>query len=396
MKNANFTLKAAIYLILVAMLVWLGLYWVQTTLDPYSTAVVNTLKQWDTVSLNGIVVREERVLETELSSVQVRLEEGARVSRGGLVAEGFDSPQSLIHAVHEEELEAEMAQLYAQLEGLESRSRQDADRAVQQAAQALETQVLRQELSAAQSGAAALQALVFASSSSVTQIQTRIHSCQTALSDLRAQGVRGTSRITAPVSGLYSAAVDGWEDLNADALEMIEPAALAALLQEKREPSAHALGKLVSGSRWYYAALLSEADGEKLRGLTRVSIRFGRYFGAEITMDVEWLSARSDGKQALLLSSSRELDSVLSLRQQSAELVLNQETGLQIPRRALHVDEAGHAFVYVQTGRQVEKKQVKVVKDLGDSYMVTSDSLKEGNLVIVAAKGLYAGKVVRE
>ena len=42
----------------------------------------------------------------------------------------------------------------------------------------------------------------------------------------------------------------------------------------------------------------------------------------------------------------------------------------------------------------VEKKLVKVERDFGDYYMVTSDTLRAGDQVIVSAKNLYEGKVV--
>jgi multidrug efflux pump subunit AcrA (membrane-fusion protein) len=88
------------------------------------------------------------------------------------------------------------------------------------------------------------------------------------------------------------------------------------------------------------------------------------------------------------------MSDVLSMRFQDAELVLSEESGLRIPRKGLHVDDRGNACVYVQTALVVEKKLVQVQRDYGDYYMVTSDTLRAGDQVIVSAKNLYVGKVV--
>ena len=88
------------------------------------------------------------------------------------------------------------------------------------------------------------------------------------------------------------------------------------------------------------------------------------------------------------------MSDVLTMRNQEAELILTEETGLRIPRKGLHVDDKGRACVYVQTALLVEKKLVQVQRDFGDYYLVTSDTLRAGDQIIVSAKNLYEGKVV--
>ena len=108
MKNPNLTLKIACYLIVAALLVWLGIYAYQAINDPYRTVPVTGLNIRDTVSVRGIVAREEQVLYSVYSSVRVKLAEGTRVSAGGTVAEAYDSEQALLRAVrHKQHPEAD-------------------------------------------------------------------------------------------------------------------------------------------------------------------------------------------------------------------------------------------------------------------------------------------------
>ncbi len=396
MKNSNLTLKAATYLILAAMLVWMGLYAWQAMSNPYRTVLVTELTDRQTVVVQGIVAREEQTLDSVYTSVHVNLEEGRRVSRGGVVAEAYDSGDALLRAVRLSELENRVAELESQLTTVESRSSQQTDTAVLEDIREMRAAAGRDSLSDAQSMVMLIQSRVFAASSTVSEISREIQSGKAEIAELTQRGVAGTASITAPVSGLYSSSTDGWEYLTPEELTYIRPSELMSLMRENHSPSVYSIGKIVSGNRWYYAAVLSAEDGNRITGKKSLLVYFGQYMGLELTMDVEWLSNAEDGQQTLLLSCDKCMTDVLTMRRQTAELVLTAEEGLRIPRKGLHVDEDGNACVYVQTGLRAEKKTVTVLRDYGDYYMVSSDSLRTGDEVIVSAKGLRDGKVVGE
>ena len=58
--------------------------------------------------------------------------------------------------------------------------------------------------------------------------------------------------------------------------------------------------------------------------------------------------------------------------------------------------EDGGTFVYVQTGLRAEARDVELVHDFGDYYMVRGQNLHAGDEVIVSGKGLFDGKVVAD
>ncbi|MBR3555977.1 MAG: hypothetical protein IKN89_08690 [Oscillospiraceae bacterium] len=394
MKNPNLTLKIACYLIVAALLVWLGIYAYQAINDPYRTVPVTGLNIRDTVSVRGIVAREEQVLYSVYSSVRVKLAEGTRVSAGGTVAEAYDSEQALLRAVRQAELREESEALTAMLSVGTSESSQQTDAEIQSGIRKLRRSVFEQDFTAAEAISQTLQTQVFAAFSNPSDIQKRLREISEELGSPENQHAARSDDITAPVSGLYSGTVDGWEELNYDRLKEIGPDELRSLLREEHSAPSWSLGKLVSGSKWYFAALVDGEDARRIEGHRNLSVRFGRYYGEQLTMRVEWLSPEEDGKRALLLSCSLHMSDVLGMRFQDAELVLSEEAGLRIPRKGLHVDDQGRACVYVQTALVVEKKLVTVQRDFGDYYMVTSDTLRTGDEVIVSAKNLYVGKVV--
>jgi len=394
MRNTNLTLKIACYLIVAALLVWLGIYAYQALNDPYRTVPVTSLSIRDTLEVRGIVAREEQVLYSVYSSVRVGLSEGTRVSAGGTVAEAYDSEEALLRAVHMAELQSEAEALTAMLSMSSSENSQQTDGEIQSGIRRLRQSVYDGDFIEAEAISQSLRTQVFAAFSNPSDIQRRLREIGDELSSLERQRASRSDPITAPVSGIYSGTVDGWEELGYSRLKQISPGELDALLREEHSAPAWALGKLVSGSKWYFAALVDAGEAARIYGRKTISVRFGRYYGEQLTMNVEWLSAEEDGRRALLLSCDEHMADVLSMRYQDAELVLSEEEGLRIPRQSLHVDKQGRACVYVQTALVAEKKLVQVQRDFDDYYMVTSSTLRAGDQVIVSAKNLYEGKVV--
>ena len=300
----------------------------------------------------------------------------------------------MLRAVRLAELRAEAEELTALLGAVGGENTQQTDSEIQSGIRALRQSVFEQDFTSAEAISQTLQTKVFAAFSNPADVQRRLREISDEIGSLEGRRTDRSDDITAPVSGLYSSTVDGWEELGYDRLKEIGPGELKDLMREEHSVPAWSLGKLVSGSKWYFAALVDAEKAESIHGREELTVRFGRYYGEQLVMHVEWLSAGENGQRTLLLSCSEHMSDVLSMRFQDAELVLSEEAGLRIPRKGLHVDDQGNACVYVQTALVVEKKLVQVQRDYGDYYMVTSDALRAGDQVIVSAKNLYVGKVV--
>lgn len=394
MKHSNFTLKLVCYLIFAALLAWLAFYTFQALDDPYHTVPATSCSSRKSVPVRGIVAREERVLTSAYDAVNLTLEEGQRVSAGGTVAQAYPNQTALLDAVQLSELESEAAELNALLAAVNSESAQQTDSDIQNDIRSLRAALRDRSFADAESLCLTLQTEVFAAFSSPNDILSRLKECNDEIAKAKKKGTNAATPIPAPESGLFSASVDGWEALCYDDLRRIEPDALKALMREERTAPANALGKLVSGTRWYFAALTDAEAADGLRSRSSVQVVFGRYYGEQLTMKLEWISAAEDGVRTVLLSCGESMGKMLNSRLQEAELVLREESGLRVPRRALHVDEDGKTCVYVQTGLQAEKKLVTVLEDFDDYYMVSGGALRLGDQVIVSGKNLFSGKVV--
>ena len=394
-KNTNLPIKLAGAFICIALVAYLVIYAVQSFDNPYQTVQALTATVRDSVHIRGVVARQEEVLDSAYNTVYITAREGRRVSGGSQIAEAFDSENGLQQAVRIGELQERIAGLEAQ------QSRWSAAEDIQ----ALDTEVaeccarLRSAAAARDCGtleevSMELQMLTFTAFGDAADVAAKLRDYRQELAELQRRADSRSATITSPRSGLFSTAVDGWEDLDPADLGKMGPEALGALLREERSPEGTALGKLVYGNRWYFAAVMESADALRLRVNGTVGIHYGRYYSRELRMRVESISDEENGKRAVLFSCASNMTDVLSMRQQEAELIFSVEEGLRIPRKALHVDASGRPFVYVLTALQAEAKPVELMYDYGDYYVVSSEDLRPGDEIIVSGRGLFDGKVV--
>ena len=396
-KNTNLPIKLAGILIFAAVVVYLAVYGVRLMENPYRTVQALNTTVRDGAKVRGIVVRQEEVLYSVYNTVYITAEEGKRVSGGSEVAEAFDTEEGLQQAVRMGELSERIASLEQQQSRWNAaEDMQQLDQAIIEECALMRSAALSRSFETLEEASLSLQSLTFTAFGDASVVADRLREYRQELAALQRQASARSALIYSPKSGLFSAVVDGWEDLGPEALEDISPRELTALMKEEHRPGDTALCKLVYGNRWYYAALVEDKEAQRLRRGGTAKLRFGRYYGQELSMTVEWISSEEDGYRAVLFSCSTNMAEVLSMRLQEAELIFSQESGLRIPRQALRVKDDGTAFVYVQTGLQAEAKTVELIRDFGDYYVVRGENLHAGDEVIVSGKGLYDGKVVAD
>ncbi len=395
-KNASLPIKVAGFLIFAAALVYLAVYGLRLLENPYRTVQALNTTLRDSAHIRGMVVRQEEVITSVYNTVYITAEEGRRVSGGDALAEAFDTEEGLQRAVRIGELSQRISSLETQQNRYASENLQQMEQEIEDACALLRSSAIRRSVDTLEEASLSLQSLTFTAFGDTVEVAARLQSYQRELTELQRRGSDRSAVITSPRSGLFSSVVDGWEDLTPDDLEELGAEELRALLSERRGSDENALCKLVYGNRWYYAALMQDESAQRLRRGQKASVRFGRYYGQDLNMTVEYVSPEENGYRAVVFSCSTNMADVLSMRLQEAELVFSQESGLRIPRQALRVRDDGSTYVYVQTGLRAEARDVQLIHDFGEYYMVRGENLRAGDDVIVSGKGLFDGKVVAD
>ena len=408
MKNTSLTTKLITAAFSLAVLAYFVFQMWNYFTAPETTAVVYTYRAEHTLTLSGLVVRDESVVDCSDALVELTRTEGERVSKGATLATVYGSAQALADA-------QELAALRTQLEQL-GRAREAArdaetalrlDNEVENDIIALRAALAAGNYAALDANAAALRNTVLRREYAYhggEDLSERIESLEAQINSLSGSLGSVSRTITAPFSGTYSAVADGWEDvLSPEMLETLKPSQFDALAPGA---AGSTVGKLIRGDRWYYAAVIGDADAARVNAAREYSLLISGA-DAPLPVTVASLSESENGRRLLVLTSESYLSSVTMLRAQNAELILESYTGLRVPKNALRIGEGGNTGVYCRIGRQSWFKPVELLYQGEDYCLVrpgeihaTRDSdlvfytLRAGDEAIITANELYNGKVI--
>ena len=195
------------------------------------------------------------------------------------------------------------------------------------------------------------------------------------------------NEIYTPVSGVFSARLDGFE-------EVFTPASIDWLLPSDIENKKNVRGntqsrvsrgenvcKIIDNFEWYLAAVLDarETDGFKKGNIVRVSFLDS---GGEVAKaEIYRVSDEENGKKLVVLRVSRDLGGILSKRQVKIDIILHTYEGLKVPTAALCV-ENDVTGVYVQNGNDRAFKPVDVLYHNNDYMIIKEDNTKENVLLL--------------
>jgi VCBS repeat-containing protein len=195
--------------------------------------------------------------------------------------------------------------------------------------------------------------------------------------------------------------VDGFEALTPDMLDGLTPDAVRGFASEKQNVAAGTFGKLITAKKWYYAAVMNEADAQRLSVGGETTLDFGRHSADALSATVRSISEPADGECAVVFTVKSGVAETAALRETGCEIVFSSHTGLRVPLRAVRfidTDEGQAPVVYVITAERMEMKRVEILYE-GEDYVILArgtgkNALRAGNEVIVDGKGLEDGKAI--
>lgn len=424
MKQGTLITKIVISLMFAAVVIYLAVYAVRSLTDPFTSVIAYYDSLNDSVEVTGVLVREELALSNGAAIMDILPEEGERVAAGETVAILYQSSDALDRKKQLQELEQEREQLqYALTSGGSLGDAAKLEQQIIASILALRSSTAGGDLSALESNALSLRTQVLqrefaysASGDSAAALAETITALDLQISQLSAQSYYDTTSIYAPCSGLFSGQADGYEaTLTPEMLDTMTAGQLSAISGGTAFAQETSVGKLITGDRWYFAAVVDPSTASRLQPGDTITVAFSRDFTGEVNMRVERVGSKEAEGCVLVLSSSRYLKDVTLLRFQTVELIFKQYTGIRVPKQALHMEtqttinaetkeeiQKQVLVVYAVVGHQAEKKPVEIVREGSDYYLVTPTDnttkkrLRAGDEIIVTATDLYDGKVVLE
>ena len=403
MKAATPIFKLLSVVMLAAVVIYFTVQAYRYFSDPINTTPVYASAEEVVLEVNGYLIRDEETFHSSAGTLGHALSEGERVGKGQTMATAYSDGGALTRVERLEALKLRQEQLsFSLVSYLDPDAALKLDASINTDILSLRQSVAGGEYSGAEEELSSLKGAILKrdfTSVSQEEIEADIKETEQEISQLE-KSLGGTA-ITAPESGIYSAACDGYETVLTPELldEDLTPSKLSGIRPVSNTEAN--VGKLIYGDTWYYAANITDAQAEALTGRSTVTLRFAKGLTMDLKMTLVRISRSENGQRTLLLKSDKYIAQTTLLRHQAATLLLQTYEGLRVPSNALRVSDDGVAGVYCVLGVRAKFKPVKVVYQ-GEGYaLVTAASaaedsslLRQGDQVIVTAAELYDGKVI--
>ena len=418
MKNSSFGTKCLLLAVTLGVLAYFGIQGLQYLGDPLTTTLAYNYQVEEGMDLSGYVVRREQVLADEASGLlRLQRSEGEKVGAGGTVALVYADQASLDRQREIDELSGRIEQLqFAQEASLGSEVSLKLDAQIMRSLLDYRAELAAGRLDNAEEHETELKSLVLKRDytySDTEDLSGQIAELQSQLKELKAQAASSVRAVKAPVSGVYSAVVDGYETvLTPGLLADMTPSQLNAVQADETLTSQ--TGKLILGDSWYYAVTMSADQAKVLRdsGGT-MTLRFAKGVEQDQTVTLYAVGPEEQGRVVVTFRGEYNMAQVTLLRRQSAQLIWRTVAGIRVPNEALRaantkVDQEGNRTtveslgVYCVVGMEARFKPVEVVYS-GDGFVLVRSTaasdqeslrLRPGDEIIISAKDLYDGKVV--
>ena len=418
MKNSSFGTKCLLLAVTLGVLAYFGIQGLQYLGDPLTTTLAYNYQVEEGMDLSGYVVRREQVLADEASGLlRLQRSEGEKVGAGGTVALVYADQASLDRQREIDELSGRIEQLqFAQEASLGSEVSLKLDAQIMRSLLDYRAELAAGRLDNAEEHETELKSLVLKRDytySDTEDLSGQIAELQSQLKELKAQAASSVRAVKAPVSGVYSAVVDGYETvLTPGLLADMTPSQLNAVQADETLTSQ--TGKLILGDNWYYAVTMSADQAKALRdsGGT-MTLRFAKGVEQDQTVTLYAVGPEEQGRVVVTFRGAYNMAQVTLLRRQSAQLIWRTVAGIRVPNEALRaantkVDQEGNRTtveslgVYCVVGMEARFKPVEVLYS-GDGFVLVRSTaasdqeslrLRPGDEIIISAKDLYDGKVV--
>lgn len=418
MKNSSFGTKCLLLAVTLGVLAYFGIQGLQYLGDPLTTTLAYNYQVEEGMDLSGYVVRREQVLADETSGLlRLQRSEGEKVGAGGTVALVYADQASLDRQREIDELSGRIEQLqFAQEASLGSEVSLKLDAQIMRSLLDYRAELAAGRLDNAEEHETELKSLVLKRDytySDTEDLSGQIAELQSQLKELKAQAASSVRAVKAPVSGVYSAVVDGYETvLTPGLLADMTPSQLNAVQADETLTSQ--TGKLILGDSWYYAVTMSADQAKALRDSSgTMTLRFAKGVEQDQTVTLYAVGPEEQGRVVVTFRGAYNMAQVTLLRRQSAQLIWRTVAGIRVPNEALRaantkVDQEGNRTtveslgVYCVVGMEARFKPVEVLYS-GDGFVLVRSTaasdqeslrLRPGDEIIISAKDLYDGKVV--
>ena len=373
---------------------------------PYSTEIVYRYTVQDSINAQGIMIRDETVIEDTVSGVPgYYYADGSRVSEGDKIIKLHPDMESVENEKKYNEIDEEIQalkslQTYSGTNVLKANS---LDRYINELISSLTLNTAYSvygDISASQKNITNELNKKQIISGTVTDFTQRIDELETIKNSLTFAGEENV--INAPQTGYFVSSTDGFESLiNTSTVSTLTPSSLKQLIETPTTQNPDQAGKIITSNKWYFAVCVSSEDAEKFTTGAQVTLDFGISSFSEVDATVTNITPGQTEKEGVVVVfSGKAMSSQLaSMRVKSADINFKSYSGLKVNEKAIRYTN-NETWVYIVSGVQLKKIPVNVIYQ-GVGYVICSSVIDDTNEislfdeVVIEGADLYDGKIVQ-
>ena len=375
--------------------------------NPIATQNVTLQTIENKIATKGYVLNNEQVITENVKGIiDYTLNDGDRVSKGGIVANVYPSSLQAENELKIRELDNKIKQL--QINGATGDNMtvdiNMLDAQINQKFLELSTNAKTSYVEGIGGTMADFLNLLNQkqiATGKASNFDKKLSELQSMRNSLAAQQSTNISSIASPVAGYFVSHIDGYEgmfDFN-NALNITATQIDGLISAKTPSVTTNAIGKVISSYEWYLTCSLSTELAQKLSINGKVQIKLPFSNMAYIPATVVAMNKENGINFAVVLKCDYMSSDLAEMRICNIEIVADSITGVKIDTKNIHIIN-GVKGAYVLMGNTAKFKKIDVVY-AGDSFIIskldTADrkSLQVYDEVILRSDNLYDGKIIR-
>ena len=372
----------------------------------------------DVIKAEGFAVKDEILIESEgQEQIIYRVDDGERVSKGGIIADVYNSEAdaktfSLLKSIDDE---IKYLTELKRTEVSEMREPETLDTEINSIIARIQKYVQKKDFS---------QILKKRKKLASSMIEKRISMGKWENLDGRIEtlnenkkkiesSVLGNSRpIKSKDAGYFVKYVDGYE--NAFSYKDVKNLNFSNLDFNKiqHEVKKNYLGKLINSVDWYIICNISEENKERIEKNVQYQLKIPSISEESVPCSVHEIKSNGDGTALLVICCRSMGGEIVNFRKGEINLKLNEYYGFKIRKKAVSYKQVQSKSekqgnipgVNVKCGNLISFRRINIVYS-DNEYVVVSDNfsddspeipyLKNGDMIVVEGTNLYDGKLIK-
>lgn len=400
LKNKKNKKTFFIVTVLLIAAVFIGLYVIVHNSDANTgveTAMIGTVEEKKAVV--GYIIRDESVVTaTETGVVSFRADEGERVSKGSEVAVIYSGDVS-------DEVKNELSTIHLRISEMEGSSIEK-DLSAGDAV-GIDTQVKNDIELVSRAVYSGDVSSVIQHKDDIIRIirvnvdgekpQTTVEKLQSRRAELEGSISGKTTTVYSNTAGVMCSRLDGCEEyFHVSNIDSITPQYLSDCPQPTVYGPASVTKdmpclKIINNYEWYFATTVDEVWFEGVKEGHVVKLRFSDISDDTYEGTVHRISEPLNGKVSVVIKSRSMFPGMYTTRVANAEVIKNTYKGFKVSKNAVHIDENGNYYVYINSEGAKRKRDVTVLY-ADEAYVIIKEDNSAPNNILLYDEVIISGK----